>query len=307
MNASNDLTIEVRRTVRTQNIRRQVAASVPILPSVALFAIFLLGPIVYALWGSLTNRELTGSRAVSFDFIGLANYVDVLSDPLTWRSFGLTVIFILGSAVIGQNTIGMGVALGLEEAHKPIQGLVKIAVVAAWVLPEIVAAYIMYAFFSKGGTWSSIMGGLGFSEGSWLFAYPMIAVILANIWRGSAFSMMIYGAALSSVDPTVYEAATMDGAGWWRRTFSIALPIIKGAIITNLMLITLQTLASFTLIFVMTAGGPGNDTTTLPILAYQEAFKFGALGKGTAISVVLLVLGAVASVVYIKTLGHKDR
>jgi multiple sugar transport system permease protein len=127
-------------------------------------------------------------------------------------------------------------------------------------------------------------------------------VILANIWRGTAFSMMVYRAALSEVPAEVDEAAQIDGAAGWQRFSRITLPMIRRSISTNLMLTTLQTLAVFTLIWVMTGGGPGTQSSTLPVLAYQEAFKFSQVGYGTAIATVTILVGAVFSVIYIKVL-----
>lgn len=130
----------------------------------------------------------------------------------------------------------------------------------------------------------------------------MLSVILANIWRGTAFSMMVYNAALSEVPPELTEAATIDGAGAWQRFIRVTLPVIRRSISTNLLLTTLQTLGVFTLIWVMTGGGPGTQSSTLPVLAFQEAFKFSQVGYGTAIAVVTLLIGALFSAVYIRIL-----
>ena len=97
-------------------------------------------------------------------------------------------------------------------------------------------------------------------------------------------------------------AAALDGANGWQTFFRITLPMIRRSISTNLMLTTLQTLGVFTLIYVMTGGGPGIESSTLPVLAYQEAFKFSQVGYGTAIATVTLLLGAIFAVVYIKVL-----
>ncbi len=115
--------------------------------------------------------------------------------------------------------------------------------------------------------------------------------------------MMVYSAAIAEVPPEITEAATVDGANAAQRLVWVTLPTIRRSISTNLMLTTLQTLSVFTLIYVMTGGGPpGTDSSTLPILAYQEAFKFAQVGYGTAIATVMLVIGAVFSVVYIRSL-----
>jgi multiple sugar transport system permease protein len=114
--------------------------------------------------------------------------------------------------------------------------------------------------------------------------------------------MLVYSAALQDMPLDVTEAAEVDGARGWQRLMFITLPMIRRSISTNLMLTTLQTLSVFTLIFVMTGGGPGTNSSTLPVLAYQEAFKFGELGFGTAIATIMLLVGAVFSIIYIRAL-----
>ena len=204
--------------------------------------------------------------------------------------------------MIGQNVLGMLLALLMRSSVKPLRSIVGGLVVTAWVLPEIVAAFALYAFFSTDGTLNSMLGWIGLEGTTWLITFPMFAVIMANIWRGTAFSMMVYNAALSEVPPEITEAAEIDGAGTFQRFFRITLPMIRRSISTNLMLTTLQTLGVFTLIWVMTGGGPGTASSTLPVLAYQQAFKFSQVGYGTAIATVTLAVGAIFSIVYIKAL-----
>ena len=112
----------------------------------------------------------------------------------------------------------------------------------------------------------------------------IIAVSFANIWRGAAFSMLVYSAALSSVPGDVYESAALDGAGPVRRFVSVTVPLLRPAIATNLMLTTLQTLSVFGLIFIMTGGGPARQSQTLPLYMYEQAFSYGQLGYGTGTS-----------------------
>lgn len=290
---------------RTSGPRRAVQSvlrSVPLLPAVALLAVFLLGPILYSLYGSLTDRSLTGPAAANPQFIGLENYTDLFASPVFWSSLVLTLVFVVGSALIGQNVLGMALALLLQAASRPVRSVVSTIVVVAWVLPEIVAAFALYAFFSGTGTLNIALGWLGLEGTSWLIVLPILAVTLANVWRGTAFSMMVYSAALAEVPPEITEAAEIDGASGPQRFFRITLPMIRRAISTNLMLITLQTLGVFTLIWVMTGGGPGTSSATLPVLAYQQAFKFAQVGYGTAIATVTLVIGGLFAIIYIRVL-----
>lgn len=281
---------------------RQLVRYLPVMPAVLLLLVFLAGPVLWAFQASLTNAGLTGRSARNPEWVGAENYQRLLADPAFPLSLALTVLFVGGSAVLGQNLLGLAIAVFMRRAHPAVASLVGTAVVGAWVLPEIVAAFAAYAFFSRDGTLNQLLGGLGLVQTDWLYSFPMVAVMLANIWRGTAFSMLVYRSALNDVPAEVSEAAQMDGAGGWQRLVLITLPMIRGSIATNLMLITLQTLAVFTLIWVMTAGGPANASTTLPVLAYQEAFKFGDIGYGTAVASVLIVIGAVFGAVYIRML-----
>ena len=286
----------------TVALRRRAVRTLPLVPAVILMGIFLLGPIVWSLYGSLTDAALTGRAAADPQWVGLENYARLLSDPVFPQSVGLTVLFTLVSAVLAQTILGLGVAVIMTRASARLGAVVATVIVAAWILPELVAAFVTYAFFSQDGTLNQLLALLGLEGPNWLFGFPMIAVIIANIWRGTAFSMMIYQAALDDVPRDIIEAAMLDGANGAKRLLHVTLPMIRQTITTTLMLITLQTLSVFTLIWVMTAGGPGNASTTLPLYAFKEAFRFGNIGYGTAIATVMLVVGAIFAVVYIRAL-----
>lgn len=267
--------------------------------------VFLLAPVAWSFYASFTNVSLSGRNARNPEWTGLDNYIRMLTDSAFPASALLTILFVAGSAILGQNVLGLVIALLMTRARTTVSALVGTAVVASWVLPEIVAAFAAYAYFNKDGTLNALLGGFGAGGTNWLFSFPMLAIVLANIWRGTAFSMLVYRAALAGVPRDISEAAMVDGARPWQRLLFVTLPVIRNSIATNLMLITLQTLAVFTLIWVMTAGGPANASTTLPVLAYQEAFKFGDIGYGTAIASVLIVIGLVFGAAYVRLLRQE--
>ncbi|GAA2029293.1 sugar ABC transporter permease [Pseudokineococcus marinus] len=278
----------------------------PMAPAVVLLAVFFAGPVVWSVLLSFTDASLTGSAAAQTSFVGLDNFARLLQDPAVWNAVVLTVVFVLGSAVVGQNGLGLALALMLRGRGTAVRSLVTLPVMAAYVVPEIVAAFVWYAFLNPEGTLNTALTSVGLPGQSWLFTLPVLAVVLANIWRGTAFSMLIYLAALSQVPSDVDEQAQIDGASGWKRLRFVTIPMIRRAIGTNLVLITLQTLQVFTLIFVMTAGGPGDASETLPLLMYEQAFQYAALGYGTAIALVLLAIGAVFSLGYIRAIGKED-
>jgi multiple sugar transport system permease protein len=291
-----------RTAGRLHPMVRRRARLLPLLPAVLLLLVFLAGPVLWAFHASFTNAALTGRNARTPGWVGLENYQRLFTDPVLPLSLALTVIFVVGSAIVGQNLLGLSIAILMRRARRPVSAVVGTAVVAAWVLPEIVAAFAAYAYFSRDGTLNPLLGLAGLGRPDWLYSFPMVAIMLANVWRGTAFSMLVYRAALDDVPGEVTEAALMDGAGGWQRLAYVTIPMIRGSIATNLMLITLQTLAVFTLIWVMTAGGPANASTTLPVLAYQEAFKFGDIGYGTAVASVLILIGLVFGAAYVRLL-----
>ncbi len=285
----------------------RLGRALPLVPSVLLLATFLLGPVIWSFYGSFTNSALSGPNAKNPQFIGLKNYVDLMNDPVFPLSLIVTLVFVIVSAIIGQNVLGMSIALLMQRANHVVGSIVGTLVVAAWVLPEIVAAFIAYAYFSNDGTLNQLLALIGVTGPNWLFSFPMVAIILANVWRGTAFSMLVYQAALQDVPTEITEAAMVDGAGGVQRLIYITLPMIKTSISTNLMLITLQTLSVFTLIWVMTKGGPASASSTLPVLAYHEAFQFGDIGYGTAIATIMLVVGAIFATIYVLLLRSEDQ
>lgn len=275
---------------------------VPMAPALLLLGMFVMGPILWSGYVSFTNASLTGTGASDPEFVGLENFRRLLTDPALWHSAWLTVVFTVGSAVLGQNVLGMVLAVLTQHRDPRLRAVVGTVVVSAWVLPELVAAFALYAFLNTDGTLNSMLGAVGLTEQDWLFSAPMVAVILGNIWRGTAFSMLVYQASLSEVPGELAEAAEVDGAGPARRFWHVTLPIIRRTVLTNLMLTTLQTIGLFTLIYVLTAGGPGAATQTLPLLMYDQAFELDEIGYGAAISLVLLTIGGLFAAVYARSL-----
>ncbi|MEV6493409.1 sugar ABC transporter permease, partial [Actinoplanes sp. NPDC051633] len=267
------------------------------LPALLLLGVFFAGPLVWAVYSAFTDVALTG--AAEINFVGVDNFTTMWRDQQFWNSLWLTLVFVVGSAVIGQNTLGLLIALLLRGRSKTSRAFVSGLVIAAWTVPETVAGFCWYSYLHREGTLNGILDWFGVSQ-NWLYTTPMLAVILANVWRGTAFSMLVYQAALNDVPPELHEAAAVDGASAWQRLRSVTLPLIRRSIVTNLMLITLQTLAAFGLIYVMTKGGPGTKSSTTPIYMYQESFQFYKLGYGTAMALVLLVIGAIFSLIYVR-------
>lgn len=270
----------------------------PITPATLLLLLFLAGPIGYCVWIAFTDTRLTG--ASGSDFVGLDNFRRAFADDDFRNAVRLTLVFTFVSAVVGQNTLGLALAGLMRRASRPVRTLTGSLVIAAWVLPEIVAAFLLYTFFRREGTLNALLDWLHLPSQNWLFTLPILAVSFANVWRGTAFSMLIYSAALAEIPREITEAAEVDGASGPRRLLHITLPMIRRSIGTNLMLNTLSTLSVFGLIWAMTRGGPGNRSQTLPVFMYDQAFQKSLIGYGTAVALLLLLVGSLFSIVYLR-------
>lgn len=288
------------RGSRPGRARRSLLRGLPVLPSLVLLLLFLAGPIGYCVYYAFTDMQLTGASETNF--VGFDNFTKAFGNENFINAVWLTLVFTVLSSIVGQNTLGLALAALMRHASKAVRGVTGTVVITAWVLPEIVAAYLLYAFFRKEGELNAILDLLHLPSQNWLYTLPILAVSMANVWRGTAFSMLIYSAALSEVPREIEEAAEVDGAGRWKKLWHVTLPLIRRSIGTNLMLNTLQTLSVFGLIYAMTRGGPGNKSQTLPLYMYEQAFKNSLIGYGTAVALMLLVVGGLFSVVYMRLL-----
>jgi multiple sugar transport system permease protein len=286
--------------------RRQFAAGLVMLAPLAVLLGALLGwPIVWTLLLSLTNEQLTGPTALHHQYIGLANFTALFQDPEFLSSLVHSLVYLAGSAYVGQVCLGLALAFLLRSCTRRVQAAVGGVIVMSWIIPEIIAAFMWFALLGKGGVLQQVLHSVGISYSSILVSQPLLALNLANSWRGVAFSMMLFTAALTAVPKEVVEAAIVDGASRFRCLIHVYIPFIRGSILVAVVLVTLATLNDFTLIFAMTGGGPGNASQVLSTYMYQAGFTEYRIAYGTAVSVVMLLIGIVLSVIYIRALRRK--
>jgi multiple sugar transport system permease protein len=287
---------------RSANLRRQRLLVAILLGIPTAYIAFFLGvPIVKAIGISLTNLALTGPQAAHPASVGFGNYRTLFTSSDFWQGMKASLEYLVGSAIVGQVIVGFLLAMYVERLGKLARSILLSVVVLAWIIPEIVVAFIWSGYLSvPSGLANTLLGFVGISPVPFLFKYPMLSLIVANAWRGMAFSVLVLGAALQAVPLEVIEAAKLDGAGEWVLMRYVKLPLIRTAIATVLALTTLWTLGDFTLIFVLTAGGPSGATDVIPVYTYQTSFSFYELGYGTAVSLVLLLLACGLAYFYVR-------
>ncbi|MRG59890.1 ABC transporter permease subunit [Agromyces sp. CFH 90414] len=274
-------------------------------PALIIIGIFLLFPAVWTVWLGMTDYRLTGLQAASPEFVGLENYTEALTDPAFWNSLWLTLIFVVASGIVGQTLIGFGLAWSVRNITGWVKALIEGLVLAAWVIPASVASFLWLALLDRRtGTVNALLGTEG---AAWLIDHPMEAIILFNIWVGTAFSMQLFSSALSAVPPSQIESAKMVGASGWQQLRDVIVPNIKGHILTNTLLITLWTFNTFTP-YLVTAGGPNGKTEILSVYIYETAIPGGQLGLGAAISLIMLLINLVIALGYVRVAqGRRKR
>jgi multiple sugar transport system permease protein len=267
-------------------------------PALVLIGVFLVFPALWTLYIGVTNYRLTGVAARTPEIVGLDNYRRALTDPTFYRSLWLTLIFVMGSAVVGQNVFGFALAYALRTARRAVRRGIEGLVLLAWILPSSVVAFLWIALLDRdAGTVNALLGR---APGvAWLIEYPMTAIVVFNIWRGTAFSMMLYSAALSAVPPSHLETARLAGSSTAQTLRDVIVPNIRRYALTNTLLITLWTFNDFTP-FLLTAGGPNHRSEVVAAYIYNTAIVGGQMGYSGAISLVVLLINLLLALVYLR-------
>ncbi len=265
-------------------------------PALAITAVLVLVPAVQTVWMSFHDVVLFRPR--SRPFVGLGNYAAALGDPVFWEGLTSSVIWVVVSVGL-QFLLGLGAALLLNRRFA-WRGIARALIVVPWALPSVIIGLIW--------TWMldfnlGLVNELGLRLG--LLAHPVAwlsqpgtafaAVILAVVWQGFPFFAVTLLAGLQAIPGELYEAASLDGAGGVAKFVHVTLPGLAGVMTTALLLRMIWVANSLDLILVMTGGGPGTATQTLPLHAFLTAWSGGNYGQGSALAVILtlLLLGVV--------------
>ncbi|GAA4428563.1 sugar ABC transporter permease [Georgenia halophila] len=263
-------------------------------PAALLLLLINLYPLIYAAMQSLRDGTLIDTG----DFVGPANYREVLSDPGFWNSAGFTLVFTL-VGVFGSWVIGLALAM-LLRTHIPGGTLFKVLLLLPWVVPIVVSATAWNWLVATPQSPIPVMTqAIGLGNINFL-ADPTLAqvtVCVFKVWISFPFMMMMMSAALAAVDNNVYEAAKVDGASRWREFTQITLPLISKSTYISWILMTIFCVNDFPTIFLLTGGGPVNATSTLVVLAYRTVFQEFDTGTGVSIAFLMTAVLIVVSVV----------
>jgi ABC-type sugar transport system permease subunit len=275
----------------------------------AVIAVF--GVIIYPMFRTLLVSLFQVNSALATDtpFVGLDNYVRVLSDPQFWASLGRTLYFTLVSTGL-ELVLGLAVA-GLLNAKLKARWLFRTIVVIPWAIPTIVNAAMWKGIYNaQYGALNALLTQLGIIKDYqvWL-GDPTLAlnmVILADVWKTVPLVAFFLLAGLTSIPTELYEAAKLDRASWPRIFRSIVLPMLVPSISIVLVLRTVEAFKVFDIIYAMTRGGPVNGTSTVAYFAYQTAFSDQNFGVGSALSYIIVIIILALSAIYLRLLRKSE-
>lgn len=264
-------------------------------PFVLAAGLFLAWPTLAGLWTSFTNRSLTGSGN---EFVGFANYAEAFADAQVWQTLWQTFLFTVVSTV-PLVLLGLVLAL-LVHTGLPGQWLWRMSFFASYLLPvAVVTALFGWMFQPDIGLLNTWLGTLGVAPVGWLTeeGVAMLSIALVTVWWTVGFNFLLYLAALQGIPGVLYEAATIDGAGGWRRLFAITLPQLRGVTGVIVVLQVLASLKVFDQIYLLTAGGPNGSTRPILEYIYDTGFTNYRLGYASAISYVFFAIILVLTLV----------
>ncbi|WP_307290890.1 carbohydrate ABC transporter permease [Bacillus sp. SORGH_AS_0510] len=264
-----------------------------ILPAIVPLIIFWVYPMGKSLLISFTNWDYVSP---DYEFVGISNYTDLLTDPTFYSVLLNTFVFSMG-VVIPCVAGGLLLALLVSGKSKGM-GIYRTLIFSPWVTPTVAVSIVWsWIYEPKVGFANWVLNILHLPGLDWTSSstWAMPAVIIVSIWKGIGWTMIFYLNALKKVPVSLYEAASLDGASKWRRFVHITVPIISPTTLFLVVITSIDALQAYDQIQVLTQGGPAGSTRTMLYFYYQTAFEEFNMGKATATAILLVLITAVFS------------
>lgn len=268
-------------------------------PTLVLLFFFFVVPAVGSLFFSLTDQMLVGQRMEEVSFVGLHNYTRLFTDTRVLSAFANTIILMV-SAIVIQQLAGFFIASLLADKSNLVKKIVHMCLYSGALMPEVATAFVFFLLFSVDGLINHALLSVGLKSIAWLIDYPLPVIILAQVWSGTAYSLITYETSLEAISGNIRDAAKTDGASEGQTLFFIVLPAIRHTIRSNTAILTLNNLGVFGLIYMLTGGGPLFKSTNLPILVFRNSISGSDTGYGLTLTFVLFCLGMLFSLLYVR-------
>ena len=297
-----------RRRGRPALDRTQTAtAAVFLLPNLALVAVFLLVPLALAFVISFQKLGSLGSA----QYLGINNYADLMRDPVFWRTVLNTGVFTVFTVPVGMG-IGLGLAFllnGVLPGRTLYRSIIFLPLVISGIATGVLGTWM---FDQYNGFVNKLLEDVGIGGPAWQSngGWAMVSLIVVTLWQRLGFDMLIYLAGLQDVDPSLLEAASVDGASGWQRFRRITFPLLGPSTFFLLIMNVIYSFQVFDTVWAMTRGGPDYSTTTVVTYAYRTAFdEHGPqqLGYGAAVGVVIYLITLLVTIVQWRRSSTRDQ
>ncbi|MFP4529503.1 MAG: carbohydrate ABC transporter permease [Candidatus Kapaibacterium sp.] len=276
-------------------------------PWVITFAVFWLYPLGYALWMSLTDY---GTLTDTSQFVGLANYERIFADDIFWKALSNTAIFTLGTVPV-TTALALLFAAMLNSRLTRFKEFFRASYFMPSVTSMVVIALIFTNLYSRDGYINMILQTLGipYPERGWLGepSTALLSIMAMDVWMAVGYYMVLFLAGMQTISEDLYDAAHLAGASAWQRFREITFPMIRPTLLFVVIINTIKSFQIFIEIFVMTKGGPLNETTTLVYMVFVNAFeKTDAMGYAAALAYVVFFMLLAISLIQMKLLKLRD-
>ena len=286
----------------SKSIFRKAEPYLFLTPAFVILLVFLIFPLFWNIYISLHDVSLV-NLLKGWTYVGWENFLDLVEDSNFQTSLKVTLEFVAGSVAL---QFGIGLLISTLLNQKVRGGRVLLAIfIIPWTISAVIAAFSFKFMFDESfGILDYLFVKIGLPPVNWLSDPNIViwSVVIANIWYGTPFTILFLTAGTLSINPTIYEAAVIDGASKFKSFLHITLPLLKPFIVINLILITMWSVNFFDLQLVMTGGGPLFASTTASLYMYRQAFEFGLLSKGASVGLILVVINLVVAFIYVKLL-----
>lgn len=275
-----------------------------LVPSLLLLSVVLAYPIGYAVYVSFFEFHLASPDRF---FVGLDNYAVLLSDRRLWRALATTVL-IAFSGVALEFVLGLMIALALYYGSHGVRSFTILNFLPHVITPVVAALLLRWVFVGRWGLLDSTLAAAGFHPPDWLGdpQWAVISVILAETWKFMPFTMLVLYAGLQSMNRTILEAASIDGASGWRLLWHIILPTLRPVILFVVVIRLMDSFRFFDTVYVLTSGGPGSATETITMFTYRLAFRALEIGRASTVGVLTMLIIAMMVVVVILLMYRKE-
>lgn len=286
--------------------RKRLEIAFFVTPALALFALFVVWPIVTAVQLSVFRWKGFGPLT---DFVGLRNYVTVLGDDVFVDSVVHNLIIVAGSIAL-QLPLGLAIALLLNRKMWG-QGLLRTIIFVPYVLAEVIAGVVWFQLLQpEYGVIDGLLGAVGLQapEQGWLGDpdLALLTVLIVLTWKYLGLAVILFLAGLQGVPEELYEAAQLDGASWWQTQRKISVPLLGPTMRTWAFLSMIGSLQLFDMVWILTGGGPANSTTTMATYLINQGTRSQNFGIAGAASVILFVIALVMAVLYQQLVLSRD-